>query len=225
MTGHLGARSAQAVRDPLLTMVDADDIRSRLTGVILAGGRAQRMGGQDKGLCPVAGRAMIEHVLDILRPQVLDTVINANRNLESYAAYGCRVVSDTLEGYLGPLAGFVSAMRAAQTPCILTAPCDSPFLPHDLGLRLYRAMRAEDAEIAVAHDGGRMQPVFALLRCSLRPALMSYLEGGGRKIDQWYSDRRVALADFSDAKKAFININTPEEVAAVEALLGTAAGR
>jgi molybdenum cofactor guanylyltransferase len=200
-------------------MADTDAIRSALTGLVLAGGRAQRMGGQDKGLCQVAGRPMIEHVLEILRPQVSEVIINANRNLETYAAYGCRVVSDHLEGYLGPLAGFASAMRIARTPFILTAPCDSPFLPPDLGPRLYRAMQAEDAEGAVAHDGERMQPVFALLSCSLGPSLRVYLEAGERKIDRWYAEHRLALADFSDAKEAFVNINTPEERAAAEAQL------
>lgn len=200
-------------------MADSPVIRSRITGVLLAGGRAQRMGGQDKGLVPVAGRPMAAWVLEALRPQVAAVIINANRNRESYAGFGHPVVADALEGYCGPLAGMASAMAAAETPYILTAPCDSPFLPGDLAARLYRALEVQQAEIAAAHDGERLQPVFALLATDLRASLEAYLAAGERKIDRWFQTRRLAVVDFSDQPRTFLNLNTPEELAAVEAQL------
>jgi len=193
-----------------------ETIKSLLTGVVLAGGRAQRMGGQDKGLLSLAGVPMVEHVLKALKPQVGRILINANRHQDLYAAYGYPVVPDVLEGFYGPLAGMASAMRAAATPYIVTAPCDSPFLPPDLVHRLYAALAVDQAEISTAHDGERLHPVFALLDCSLLPSLLNYLHGGGRKIETLYEQHRLAIADFSDRKDAFININTPEEIRIVE---------
>ena len=197
--------------------------RISVTGVILAGGRAQRMGGRDKGLIPVAGKPMIAHVIAALEPQVTTLLINANRNLDAYAEHGYPVVQDVVEGYCGPLAGMASAMGAVRTPYILTAPCDSPFVPPDLLRRLAGALQEENAEIGVAHNGDRMQPVFALLACDLLPSLQEFLDAGERKIDRWYAARRTAVADFSDTPDAFLNLNTPEDVAAVEARLGAAA--
>ncbi len=187
-----------------------------ITGVILAGGRATRMGGQDKGLVQLAGMSLIQHVIAALKPQVREILINANRNREAYAAYGYPVVPDRLEGFCGPLAGIASAMESASTPYIVTAPCDSPFVPHDLVHRLYEALSGNQAEISAAHDGERLQPVFALLKCELSSSLLSYLKSGERKIDTWYDRHRLAIADFSDLPEAFVNINTPEEIRAVE---------
>jgi molybdopterin-guanine dinucleotide biosynthesis protein A len=196
-----------------------ETIRSLLTGVVLAGGRAQRMGGRDKGLLSLAGVPMVEHVLKTLEPQVGCILINANRHQDRYAVYGYPVVPDILEGFYGPLAGMASAMRAVATPYIITVPCDSPFVPPDLARRLYEALVANRAELSAAHDGERLQPVFSLLCCSLQEDLMNYLQGGGRKIETWYDQHRLAIADFSDRKDAFININTPEEIQAVESRL------
>lgn len=187
-----------------------------VTGILLAGGRARRMGGQDKGLIELAGRPLAAHALDRLRPQVAEVLINANRNREQYAGLGARVVADSLEGYLGPLAGLLAGMETASQPLVVSAPCDSPFVPHDLVIRLYRSMRAGDADIAVAHDGERQQPVFLLARTSLADDLRSWLESGGRKIDIWFGNHRVVDVPFEDTPDAFININTAEERAAVE---------
>lgn len=186
--------------------------RDAVTGVVLAGGRAQRMGGVDKGLIPVDGKAMVVHVLEKLRPQVGAVLINANRNRERYAELGgCEVVADAEGDFAGPLAGMASAMQRAATRYILTVPCDSPMLAPNLAPRLFDALAADDAEICVAHDGTRMQPVFALLDCGLRASIEDYLASGGRKIDVWYAGRRVALADLEDQPDMFLNINTPED--------------
>lgn len=190
--------------------------RRSVTGVVLAGGRARRMGGADKGLLPLAGRPMVEHVLAALAPQVAGVLISANRNRERYAALGHPVVADRMGEHEGPLAGVASAMRAARTPYLLVVPCDSPLLPADLAERLCRALEQAGAELSVAHDGERMQPVFALLSCTLLPSLLAYLDGGGRKVDAWYAERRLVLADFAGQAEAFLNVNTPGDRAAIE---------
>lgn len=192
----------------------------RITGVILAGGEARRMGGRDKGLVEVAGRPMIEYVLESLRAQVQAVMINANRNAGFYARYGVPVIADGLAGFNGPLAGMASGMQAARTPMIITVPCDSPFVPDDLVQRLATAKHDANAEIAVADNGERMQPVFALLDTELLGSLEGFLGRGERKIDRWFAERRSTSVDFSDRPETFINVNTPEEASRVEAMIG-----
>lgn len=192
-----------------------------ITGVLLAGGQARRMGGIDKGLVPLRGRPMIEYALEALRPQVGRLLINANRNLETYARYGVPVVPDSISGYQGPLAGISSALSVVETPFLLTAPCDSPLFAPDLAACLYEALAATQADLAVAHDGRRQQPVFLLLRRELAADLQAYLEGGDRKIDLWFARHRVANADLSHRPDSFVNVNDEAEQQRVEALLAT----
>ena len=200
--------------------------RESITGLVLAGGLARRMGGADKGLVELAGRRMVEHVLDALRPQVGELLINANRNLDCYAAYGHPVVSDTLQGYMGPLAGVLSALQQLRTEFLVTVPCDAPLVARDLVGRLYETCISHRADVAVATDGRRQQPVFLLLGAGTAPALKSYLAGGGRKIDAWFSKVRLAEADFSDALDTFVNVNDPDERQRLEArLLSTVGSR
>ncbi len=174
------------------------------------------MGGQDKGLVQLAGRPMVEHVLDALGPQVTNIIISANRNLDRYQRYGCPVVSDDEDGYPGPLAGVLAGLKATETPFLVTVPCDAPMLAPDLVRRLQAALRAEDADLAVASDGDRLQPVFMLLPTRLTPSLGGYLAGGGRKIDTWYGRLRLAVADLSDRPETFVNVNDPTERERVE---------
>lgn len=183
----------------------------QITGGILAGGLARRMGGEDKGLVMLSGRPMIAYVIDTLAPQTGALVINANRNQERYREFGLPVIADRLGDFSGPLAGMASVMAHADTPYVLMVPCDSPLLPLNLAQRLYHGLKEADAEIAVVHDGERMQPVFALLQRSLLTSLQHYLDEGGRKIDHWYAQHRFVNVDFSDVPEAFINVNTPEE--------------
>lgn len=199
-------------------MVDENqpDQAADVTGVLLAGGRARRMGGRDKGLIELAGRSLAAHALDRLRPQVAEVVLNANRNQAEYARLGVRVVPDSIDGFLGPLAGLLAGMESASTPLVVTAPCDSPFVPVDLVQRLRGAREAAGAQLAVAHDGERQQPVFLLAECVLAPGLRQWLLEGGRKIDAWFADHRVVDVPFTDTPDAFININTEEERAAIE---------
>lgn len=185
--------------------------QQQVSAVILAGGMGRRMGGQDKGQLELNGRPLIEYVLETIQPQVKTILINANRHQAEYARYGYPVVPDLLQGYQGPLAGFATGMRAATTPYIVTLPCDGPFSPPDLVARMATALEKEHADIAVAHDGERLQPVYALLPINLLPSLESFLAAGERKIDLWYAQHKMARVDFSDVAKTFRNINTPQD--------------
>ena len=178
------------------------------------------MGGVDKGLVAVNGRPMIQWVIDVLRPQVVELLVNANRNLDRYREFGCPVIDDGDSEFRGPLAGIASGLRAASSRYVAFAPCDSPLVCGDLVTRLRAAMSQENARIAVAHDGERLQPVFALLDRGLLDDLVRYLDDGGRKIDRWYAEHGYARADFSDVADSFANINAPDEKRALELQLG-----
>jgi molybdopterin-guanine dinucleotide biosynthesis protein A len=200
--------------------------RESVTGLVLAGGMARRMGGEDKGLVELAGRPMVEHVLDALRPQVGPILVSANRNRERYAAYGYPVIADELDGCQGPLAGVLSALRHLATEFLVTVPCDAPLVAPDLVGRLHGACIAHGTDVAVASDGQRLQPVFLLLRTSVAPALEAYLAAGNRKVEAWLERSRVATADCSDVRDTFVNVNDAEERRRVEArLLANAAPR
>jgi len=187
--------------------------RSEITGIVLAGGQGRRMGSVDKGLVSFAGRPMVAHVLERFTPQVGDIVINANQNVERYRAFGRRVVADAIDGFAGPLAGLHAGLNAAQTPYVVTAPCDSPFLPLDLVARLGAAMARDRSQLAVAKTFAQPHPVFALVLRDVLPHLASFLDGGGRKIDAWYATLAVTEVAFDDEADAFRNINTREELA------------
>jgi len=182
----------------------------KVTGIVLAGGRGSRMGGVDKGLQPLRGKPMAAWAIARLKPQVDEIVINANQNLEVYAAFGYRVVSDRIGGFAGPLAGLHAGLSAATHPLAATVPCDSPFLPPDLVARLKDALGEKD--LAVAKTGDQPHPVFVLLKTSLKRSLESFLQGGGRKIDAWYASLDTVEVAFDDEADAFRNINTLEEL-------------
>ena len=182
----------------------------KISGIVLAGGLGRRMGGVDKGLQLLHGKPMIEHVLERLRPQVGEIVINANQNLDRYQSFGHRVVSDAIGGFAGPLAGLHAGLQAVTNPLAVTVPCDSPFLPTDLVARLQSKLDAND--LAVAKTGDQAHPVFALVRQSVAGNLETFLASGGRKIDAWYAALKVVEVNFDDEADAFRNINTREEL-------------
>ena len=189
----------------------------KITGVILAGGRGRRMGGSNKGLQQLHGRPMIDWVIERFAPQVDELLINANRNVERYAAFGHRVVADQIPDNAGPLAGLHAALSAATYPLIATAPCDSPFLPADLIFRLHSALTAANADLAVARTFDQPHPVFCLCKRVVLPHLTDFLAGGGRKVDRWYATLNVVEVAFDDKAEAFANINTLEELGRLDA--------
>lgn len=188
----------------------------KITGVILAGGLGRRMGGIDKGLQELRGRPLTAWVVERLAPQVDELLINANQNPESYAAFGHRVVPDQIPDFAGPLAGLHAALSAAAHPLVATAPCDSPFLPEDLISRLFEALTATGADLAVARTFDQPHPVFCLCRRAVLPHLTEFLASGGRKIDRWYATLNVIEVTFDDEADAFENINTREELGRFE---------
>jgi len=174
------------------------------------------MGSVDKGLQLLRGKPMVAWVIERFAPQVDEVLINANQNLEHYAALGHRVIPDEIAGYAGPLAGLHRGLTEAAHELVATVPCDSPFLPRDLVARLRAALELQGAEIAVAKTGDQPHPVFCLCRGSVLPGLAGFLAGGGRKIDAWYAKLRVVEVPFDDQPHAFSNINTEDELRAFE---------
>ena len=192
--------------------------REQITGLLLAGGRGSRMGGVDKGWLMLHGRPLAQHVLQRLRPQVGALLISANRHLEDYAALGAPVLRDPEDAaYAGPLAGIAAGLRACATPWLLSAPCDSPFLPADLAQRLGAVALAEGRQAAVARAGGRLQTVFALLHRDLLPGLQAFLRGEDRRVESWLKQVGAAQVEFDDPA-CFDNINLPRELDALRAL-------
>ena len=204
-----------------------------ITGIILAGGRANRMGGVDKGLQNFNGMALAMHALMRLSPQVSEVMINANRNLSAYESFGASVWPDASADFAGPLSGFLVGLERCETPYLLTVPCDTPRFPLDLANRLSEALQANDAEIAMAAgfetdtEGNRTirtQPVFCLLRSELLESLVQFTHNGGRKIDAWTAQHKTTVVNFDQATDdvyAFANANTVQELVNLEALPST----
>ena len=188
----------------------------KITGLILAGGRGSRMGSVDKGLQPFKGTPMVAHVLARFQPQVDEILINANRSIDEYSAFGYRVIADAIDGFAGPLAGLHIGMTHAIHPLVATVPCDSPFLPLDLIARLSNAMQKSNADLAVAKTFNQPHPVFCLVKTNLAPHLKAFLQSGQRKIDKWYATLNVVEVAFDDEEAAFSNINTVEELKSFE---------
>ena len=187
--------------------IDLDDI----TAVILAGGKGRRMGGQDKGLIEFDAKPLAAILVERLSQQGVKIVINTNRNHDRYQQFGHPVITDTLEDYQGPLAGFASAMAAVDSRFILTLPCDWPLLSDDYVARFIASYRAHQAPVQVAFDGERLQPVHAMIKVDLLQSLKRFLDSGDRKIDRWYAQHEYARVDFSDCADMFRNINTPAD--------------
>lgn len=205
-------------------MIDTQNI----TGLVLAGGRGSRMGGVDKGLQGFRGIPLALHALMRLQMQTGATMVNANRNLAAYEAFGTPVWPDVLSDYAGPLAGFLTGLERCETPWLLTVPCDTPLFPLDLASRLMTAASEQNADMAMAaapevdgagHISVRPQPVFCLMRVDLLESLVAFTQAGGRKIDAWTGQHPCAIVPFDqpgDDPKAFYNANTLAELHALE---------
>lgn len=192
--------------------------KEQITGLILAGGKGTRMGSVDKGLQLFRGVPMAQHVLQRLQPQVGALLINANQHTDRYAQLGAPVWPDEFPGFAGPLAGLHAGLSHCDTPYLVTAPCDSPFLPADLVDKLSVELVAGQADIAVAVTGEgatrQNHPVFCLLATHLKNDLADYLGKGGRKMAAWFAMQRQVEVHFAD-ETAFANINTLDELNAL----------
>ena len=197
----------------------------QVTAVILAGGRGTRMGGADKGLVSYQGQALIAHVIARLRPQVSQLIINANRNLASYQAFGYPVVSDNNADFDGPLAGMLAGLTAAATDWVLTVPCDTPHLPTDLVARLQQALHPVPAptenfgaagqehapQLAIACSLSGVHPICCLMPRHLANDLAATLAAQQRKVSAWQSKFPHVLVDFAD-DQAFTNVNHADDL-------------
>jgi len=142
-------------------------------------------------------------------------VLNINQDEQLFEQFGLPLIPDAVGGFAGPLAGLHAGLTHATTDWVITAPCDSPFVPTDLVSRLAQAANDQQAQLAVVSTEGRSQPVFTLVQRTLTDNLAEFLASGGRKIDAWYAPLSVAIVPFDDAH-AFRNINTPEDLARFE---------
>ncbi|WP_200553215.1 molybdenum cofactor guanylyltransferase MobA [Kosakonia sp. LAM2021] len=185
---------------------------SAVTGVVLAGGKASRMGGKDKGLQELNGKPLWQHVAERLAPQVTSLVISANRNLEIYRTSGLPVLTDTLDDFPGPLAGILSIMQQSDGEWFLFCPCDTPRIPTDLMTRLQKN-RQHNAPAMWVNDGERDHPAIALVHRSVLPFLRDYLASGERRVMVFMRRAGGHAVDFSDVKSAFANVNTPDDLA------------
>lgn len=192
--------------------VDTDTV----TAVILAGGQSRRMGGEDKGLKIVAGKPLVEHVIERLSPQINNILISANRHIDAYQKLGYQVISDEIGDNWGPLAGIYSAMIHTTSPYLLSVPCDTPLLPNDLVSRMNQEISA--AEVCIASDGERLQPVIALIATGLKDQLRESLMAGDRKVEAWMLARQHAIAKYSDTT-VFLNANSSEDIMNIEKTL------
>ena len=202
----------------------------RITGIILAGGQSRRMGGGDKGLLEIAGRPMLAHVIDRLAPQVGCIALNANGDPARFAQFGLPVVADTIDGFVGPLAGVLAGLRwaAVHTPrarWIASVSADAPLVPRDVVARLAEAVDGRGNAIAVAQSGGELHPVIGLWPIGLADDLEAALRSGLRKVLHWTDRHGTVPVDFPFVEIAgrsidpFFNANTPDELADVARLL------
>ncbi len=192
---------------------------AQVSGLILAGGRATRMGGADKGWLPFHGEPLIRHQVRRLQAQVGPLMINANRHLEDYRRLGLPVLPDLQPGFAGPLAGMQAGLSHCTTDYLATVPCDSPLFPVDLVARLADALLAQSADAAIAVTGSgttvQRHPVFCLLRHTLLQQLTDALARGERRVDAWLASVGAVAVRF-DQPEAFVNLNTPAELEALQ---------
>jgi molybdopterin-guanine dinucleotide biosynthesis protein A len=199
-------------------------------GVLLAGGKSSRMGGGDKCLLPLAGAPMLAHIIDRLRPQVSDLVLNANGDVRRFAAFDLPIVADRLGGQPGPLAGVHAGIEWAkanrpESRFVITAATDTPFFPTDLVARFVTGLAGGEPRLLVARSAEGVHPVFGLWPVSLAPALEQSLTSGMRKVQAWVRENQAEEIFFASREiggrkiDPFFNLNRPEELAEAEILL------
>jgi len=184
--------------------------------VILAGGRSCRFHGCDKARVTLAGRPLIRHAVDAWQGRVAEVLISG-RDGADYTDLGLPVILDTFPSSEGPLAGIARALEHAACPYIMTVPCDAPGLHAEICPPLLRALCRSDADVAVAHDGCRIQPLIALYRRDASESLQHYLATGRRSVQAWHRELRHVIVRGSADMEPFANINTREDLAAAEA--------
>lgn len=199
-------------------------------GVLLAGGQSRRMGGGDKCLLELAGKPLLAHVIERLKPQTSALVLNANGDLNRFSEFELPTIADPVEGFAGPLAGVLAGLSWARANApdarwIVTAASDTPFFPQDLVARLLDATSGQYPAIALAMSNDRLHPVFGLWPTALADDLHEALEGGTRKVLDWTDRHTTVTAEFPEAHigqttiDPFFNANRPDDMAHAESVL------
>ena len=183
-----------------------------ISAVILAGGKARRMGGQDKGLQILGKQSLIEHVINRLQPQIHQISINTNRNQTEYAKFCFPVFSDELPDFQGPLSGMLTALEKTKSDFILFTPCDTPFFPMNLLDKLKSAVKNDRTLIAYACDEEREHPVFCLMSVQLKEKLRHYLASGERRLLQFMKENGGISVKFTKEEGNFENFNTLDDL-------------
>lgn len=183
-----------------------------ISAVILAGGKARRMAGKDKGLQLLRGKPLVQYMIERLTPQIDEMAINANRNQSDYARFGLPVFADELADFQGPLSGMLTGLERAQRDFVLFTPCDSPFFPDNLAAKLKSALENDRTLIAYACDETRAHPTFCLMSVKLKEKLRAYLASGERRLLQFMQQNNAVAVKFSPNEGRFVNFNTLEDL-------------
>jgi molybdopterin-guanine dinucleotide biosynthesis protein A len=200
----------------------------KIAGVLLAGGQSQRMGGGDKNLRLLGGKPMLAHVIERAKPQVDALVLNANGDPQRFANFGLPVISDSIAGFAGPLAGVLAGLDWAaehvpEAELVASFATDAPFFPRDLVNRLAVALEEGGFDLACAQSNGQAHPVFGLWPLSLRGALREALAAGMRKVDRWTARYKLVEVEFlAEPVDPFFNANRPDDLAEAERLIALA---
>ncbi|WP_394752067.1 molybdenum cofactor guanylyltransferase MobA [Crenothrix sp.] len=189
---------------------------SKTACVILAGGRATRMGHQDKGLVHYNGQPLIHYAIAASQCVVDQLIINANRNITRYQELGLAVITDDTASFDGPLAGVLAAMHATDAEVLLAIPCDCPLIKAQHLQKLLLAVMQTKADIAVACEGDQLHGVFFAVRTILQQSLHDYLASGQRKVSTWQIQQQMIKVDFSAEPDIFTNINTMNDLSILE---------
>lgn len=185
--------------------------------IILSGGAGSRFGGLDKGLQPYHGKALVEHVIAVIEPQVDTVYLCVNRNLERYRSLGFALHSDEYDSYQGPMSGISSVLRGAiilsSAEQVLISSCDVPHLPNDIRDRLQSGLEGTvGSDVAIAHDGNRRQNLHCLIKRPVWQSLIDFFDAGGRAMHRWFDEVDTINVDFSNAANSFLNINTAAQL-------------
>lgn len=190
-------------------------IRSTINATIIAGGSGRRMGGRAKGLIPLQGQSLIEHIIQRLNPQCHQVTINSNTP-ELYNHLGLECFPDKIPGAGGPLVGILTAMDHFPQQLLLTLPCDTPLIPADLVQQMYHRLQQQQAELCTIQTGSQLQSIFMLLAPTLVTSLRNYIQQGGNRVQEWVRQQHYCSVHYPSAAPEFININTPADLATLE---------
>jgi len=192
--------------------------KTDITAVILAGGKASRMEGLDKGLIKLANKALIEYVINTIQQHVNQTLISANRSIDEYQQFGFPVISDDKNEFNGPLSGICEALKSCNSKYLLVLPCDCPFIAADIIEKLYRSAEENNSDVVLIHDGQYLQPLFSLISKNSLPSLEECIAAKNFKVKQWMTDQNHSIVK-DRRTMMFFNINNKNDLESAEKLV------